>query len=469
MASFAANIKEQFSQALSTPAAAVESPAPAPPPTPDAAPASPPPPSAPEPPVVTPAGDAPDLAISDAEPESEEFKFPDEIDTAPAKPAEISTDDGLSGGALSKDAERAAESALMRTERGRQMLASFKRDRELRTDLGFIPDAAQVKTLHAQSQRYDMAVRDFTSAKPEAAQRWITNWLAPQGEKASPGAMQVATQLVPLLKSQYESNPAARELYAAIAAPAVAEYFDELYDYAKSMPTRQERVQWMNVARFAEAHFRGGEFREIPEELVETGKDPNAVDPRVVEIDQREARIKDWETQQSQRAEQQFNATVKSSVEAPLMADIDAALSRVREHHSERSYAAIAKDFHAEVVRMTRANPANLRAYFEARDVARANPSQENFQKAGKAWAEAARPSIRNLRAQYINDALEKNAQESAGRIKTLEEASQKRGAPSVAAPVAKSIAVGSDGPQPGESHRDFKQRQFTAMLSQSA
>ena len=393
----------------------------------------------------------------------EEFRFPDESDAAkPAADAAVADKDGISGGELTKEQEKAAESALLKTARGRQMYDTFKMMRELEKPaaeggLGFRPSAAQIKESFSHSTDLRAMTNDFRNGNPN----FIVQWFAGRnGQAPSQASLAIAEKFMPTLAQH------APEAYVRAAVPAVGNFIDELYREAATMPTEQERVLWLNISRHAEAYFTGGKFREIPDELVKTGKDPNAVDPRMAEYDDKINKIKEWETRQARQAEQSFANSVNSSIRNSLMADIEAALAPVKEQEPEKRYRAIVRQFHDDIVQTISQNPANLRTYNEALALAKSNPSEENIRKAGKAWAEAARPTIRSLRPGYVKGSLGPKAQESAERHKTLEEASQRRGGTSVASPVGKSLATGTSGPQPGESQYDFRKRQFAEILS---
>lgn len=410
--------------------------------------------------------------------EEEDFKFPDEKEAPKVEADKKDGEESEWKGMLPKE----VETAFLRTPRGRQMLADFKTARELEKPplpdgtggLGYIPDAKQTKEAFAHSNDMRTMGAEFHSGDAEAARNWVGQWFLPQpGAQLSKGAVEVARQFLPLLADQAnKNNPAAIELYRAAAVPAVSNFIEEMYSHAATMPDAESRTIWFNVARFADAHLNGDKnLREISKELLDTGKNPNAPDPRVTEIDSKLKRIETFEQQQQRERIAGFSRAMDQAVEDPLMSDIDAALGPIRENCSDRTYNALKKEFHMEVVGKVLANPANLLAFAEAKAQAAQNPTAENIKKAGKAWAEAARATIRSLRPQYINEALGPKAQESAERHRTLEEASQKRGAPSVAAPVGKDLGAGPATPQKlpdgsRETYSEVLQRRVQGVLS---
>lgn len=472
---------------VAAPVAASEAPAPS------AAPITPAPaaPVASPPPSATPAADgaAPvDAPAAETALETEEeFRFPDEIAAkdAPAQP-EAAKDDEEDhfGGKIPSDVERAAVTKYLKSEKGRLGLQQFKVARELQKaphegGLGFIPDATQTREAFQHSANLRTMAQQFHSGDPAAAQNWVAQWFLPQnGGPASRGATAVAGALLSTLAEQARAgNQGATELYRQAATPAVNNFVDELYDYASSMPDAESRAIWANVAHFVEAYRTGGKSRldeKTGQEFIQTGKfpsQPNAPDPQRQQIDKDLRAINAFKQEQAQRAEFGMAKALHDATDSPLRADINVALAPLKEHYSDRAFAAIAKDFHAEVVRATKANPANLRAAEAARNLARRNPTPDNIQKAGKAWAEAARSSVRSLRAQYLKDNLGPKVQESAERHKTLEAASQKRSAPSVAAPVGKDLAVGTFTPQrlPDgtlESRDEARRRVFSGVMT---
>jgi hypothetical protein len=156
-----------------------------------------------------------------------------------------------------------------------------------------------------------------------------------------------------------------------------------------------------------------------------------------------------------------------TEIRTSLMGDVTAALKPIESMTglTDKMREGIAKTFHDEVVQRLQQNPAQLRDYVIARDNARRAPTVENLKKAAAAYKSAARPIIRSLRVQYIQGAGQQQIGQSANRHAVLNEASQRRGGPSVAAPTEKDLGLGPAKPQPGESWQAFNDRRVSAAL----
>lgn len=481
MSSYAASLTSQITTALGSPAS---SPAPTPaataPVTPvtTEAPASTPavtespviitPSTTSEPVAPAPITETPDFA-------TEEFQFSDELTEIKPEATQAQTDLTANkdeqqnwAGMLPKE----VESAFLRTARGRRMLDSFKANQEFEKlpsegGLGFIPTIEQTKqAFNLYNDLRDMTA-EFHSGDPTKAQNWVQNWFLPaEGQPLSQGSREVAKSFLPTLAQRANAgDQSARELYVSAAMPAVMTYVEELYSKASGSTDPEMRMLWFNVARMCESDLTG-KFRPIAKDVLEgTAQVPAQVDPQNQQLDARVQEIRRFESQQQTRNRQQFDWGVSEAIKTNLMGDITQALAPLKEAYEGDVYDTLVEKFHNKVVDMVRKSPENLRAFNEAKELAAQSPNKQNIEAAGKAWAAVARPVVRSMRAAYLSSALKGKTLESASRHAVLTEASQKRGAASVAQPTQKDLTVGPKERQPGESYPEYLHRITKAVM----
>ncbi len=473
MADFA-NLESTVSAALSaaTPDVSAPAPAPAVDPTPSLAPQD-----------VTPAPEP------EAPAEEAEFEFPEEASPAPEPAAEPEASDDpeaqASGITKLTDADGKPLSwaklreALFTDPRGHKLYNGFKLARELEKPIdqggiGGVPSVESVREMHQVSQAAHLMAHKFHFGDPTYAGNFIKQWFAPGPEGHSAGAQLAAQSFLPTLQqmAQDQKQPEAYRAHAArmyvqAALPPVKSYLDEVYSKAFATPELDRRIELLNAARIMEEDIYG-KMRDLPPGI-DTAEfsqgQAKSADPRAADLDAQVRYINDFKTNQQKQAEDQFRQGFNGQVNDGLMADVTAALKPLADALPARVFAASQASFIKDVRDRVNANPAQLRNFTIARDQASRSRSPQDVKAAADAWRSVARPIIKQLRAEYLKDALPQIKAASDARHTTLGEASQKTGTSSVAQPVAKNLAGTAAVRGSNESHDEYLNRVTRALV----
>jgi hypothetical protein len=512
MASYADTLFSKVATAIdpatpSTPAPAASTPPPAAAPTPPTSTSTPPssPSSAPAaatpPPAEVTKSPAPEVNLED-------FQFPDEQGEQPpaqaapptAPAAATPTPDGRTFATNWEDAAEwldkmpaEVREKFMQDPRGRQIYAGYKFQRELAKPamedgtggLGYVPTIEQIREMQQDSSDMQFMVHNFDQAhqNPQYAADFVTNWFGRRGENGQllPGAIHVA-QSLPLVLDKID--PA---LYRAVAMPIMNSYLEERYRQLPTLPTEDDRVRFLNATLDLESDLSGqtpqqiADRRGITEPVWKQGQAPQprqpGTDPREMALQQRENALRASQQQYIEAQNQQFFDSLNTSIHGLFTADVQAALKPLADAYpgqngqQSRTYLAIANDFSNEV-RATLGDPDKspaFRLYVMARDRAAATRDPRDVRQAAVEYTKVARPLIRQLRADYIQNAGIQLVSQSNARHQVLAEAANKTGSASVAQPVAPTAQNGRTPqviPQAGESYQEALLRTVSQRLT---
>ncbi len=422
------------------------------------------------------------------EPEAEDFRFPDEEAAPPieASPEEQNPETPQPGSKEEAIENEKIRKAFMSTERGKRMYRGFQLEQQLlkpptEGGLGHMPTVEQIREMHENSSHLNLMRHEFHNGNPQYAENFIKNWFQPIDPATgqigySPGASQAIGSFIPTLMSM-ASDPkqpeqfrtAAAEAYRRAALPAMQTHINDMYARGLAEPDLETRIWLLNGARTLDQDINNRFREDLPQgidtEAYAPGGQHAAPDPRNADIEGKLRYINEFQQQQQQQAQQGFQAAVSTQVNTAVDADVDFALKSLKEALPERVFLSLQGQFVKEVQGKLNANPIQLRAYRMAVDAARANPTPQNLKAAADAMRSAVRPHITQLRRQYLDDAKSLITASSAKRHQTLEEASQKTGASSVAQPVGKDLAPALSR-LPGESYAESLNRRVKERVA---
>ncbi len=330
------------------PAPVTATPAPAQPLTPEAALAEAnkaiEPPTAPPAEAAPPAEDAP-VSLDDIDfdaPEAETQPSAEQTQVAEPKNAQVVSEleKMLQDGALPEKIEE----VFLRHSRGKQMLASFKRDRDLSKPpaeggIGRIPDAEYIKAADT-SHRDMLAMRHEIENDPVS---FVSNLVTIDpatgrsflGEPEKIGRFLETLPNVLFEAAKQSQSPIYAQLMAAYSAPVFNNFFDHQYKTAMSMPQNTQQEQ-EDKARVLDA-LQISEFRAFGKARPLNLTQPNGnnaqngnyaqPDPRIAEL---ESRLRGYETTIQNNQRQQFQSAIQrvsGEAKSGAMADIDKALA----------------------------------------------------------------------------------------------------------------------------------------------
>lgn len=453
--------------------------------------------------------DSTDVAVPD-QPEatsSDDFKFPDESETqeqpAPVEAAppteEQDPEDnkpvGLAG-ITNADGKpltfRDLKNALVtdKSGAGRELWRGYKLSRELAKPLeqggiGAVPSIEQLREMHTAKSDMETMAHDFHIGNQANAENFIRQWFAPGENGPTRGGMAVAGNFISTLmkmaddpQSSPQQRTAATQMYVAAGMPVIHQLIGELRsaipnagsDFADPEQAQSARMNFANAVRAIERYMKmDPSFSDqdiLP--LIEKGETATpAVDPRSADLDRKIQEINQWKTQQSQQTNQVFQEQFNGAIQTNLASDTKLALDSLSKAMPARTYAAIEREFVTDVHKQLTSNPASLRAFSRARDIAVQTRSQQDIEAAARAWRDAARPVIKSLRQQYLTENQPVIAAASANRHATAESASQRRGTSSVTHPIGTQPNT-SASRQPGESQADYFARILPDKMSRA-
>lgn len=395
----------------------------------------------------------------------------------------------LSEGGLPKE----VETAFLKTNRGKSMLALFKAERVLRdlpqTDpvtgentggIGFMPTPDQIKEYHRAHSDIQAMENEF-HMNPSS---FLNNWFAPDSQgQFREGTEQVLSQIPAVIdqiyaRSEQTGDQALKQraigMYASVFNPMARSYIDGLYQKALAIPeTTDDQKQYknglLNAARQIEWDLFG---KYKPDGELTPGPAPDPLAAREQAIAEREQRLLAWQqkgmTEHQKATEQQIFGTIDSN----LTRDIEKALATVKDALPPRAYRAAVSDFKREVQEAARRDQAGFRAFNFSLSRARSSRGADALQAPVAEYQRISRSVIqaryRNVLSELVNGAVRQNL----AQHQAAENGSAQRGPAVNGGQVPpQSVVPGQNGrPQRlnGEDRADYMARVLSERLSTS-
>lgn len=433
----------------------------------------------------------PDLQFED---EPEPLKFDDEPEPAaaaeapaPAKPEAADDQKAVADlAALLKNGglPKPVEDALMRTNRGRNLLSLYKSERVLKESpnfdpatgrnaggLGFMPTPDQIKEFHQGHADWQANSHEF-AANPQS---WAVNWFGPDRTgNFRDGVDKVLASVPQVIDQAYNhavstGNQAMQEqsvaLYRTVFTPMLTSYLDGFYARANQIQDPAERDRVLDAARAIEIDVLGkvrgdGQPAASP-------KPDDAFAARERELTEREARFNAWQTKALTDAQKQAENEIFSNIEQNLTKDLEKALSTVKDGMSPRAFRAAVNDFKAEVKEAVRKDHIGSRDFNFSLSTARTARGADARTAPVQTYRQIAQRVIqsryRTVLQELGTDALRQNG---AAHAAAANSAAQTAPAANGGQPPSQSVvAEAKIARRPGEDNTDYFQRRLAAKM----
>lgn len=421
--------------------------------------------------------------------------FPQDQTAAPPAPATpTQTDDVanlakvLSEGGLPKE----VENALMKTNRGRNLLSLYKSERVLKDlpqvdpqtgenigGIGFMPTADQIKEFHQAHSDVQAMEHEF-AANPAS---FLNNWFAPDAAgQFREGTEQVLSQIPSVIDQIYarakQTGDQALEqrsvqMYASVFHPMAQSYLEGLYRRGMEAPDgtpeqKQHKYAILDAARQLDFDLFG-KYKPDQELMVA----PQVADPlaqREQAIAERERRYLAWQKQGATENQKEVENKIFNTIDQNLTRDIEKAFATVKGALPERAYRAAINDFKREVQEAARRDQAGFRAFNFALSRARSSRGADALQAPAAEYQRISRSVIqaryRTVLSELANGAVRQNlAQHQAA----ANGASQHGPAVNGGQVPAQSVVPGQNGNSqrlPGEDRVEYMSRRFRDSMA---
>ena len=381
----------------------------------------------------------------------------------------------LKAGGLPKQ----VEDALMRTNRGRNLLALYKSERILKETpnydpatgrnvggLGFMPTPEQVKEYHQGHADFQASQQEF-GTNPQS---WAVNWFGPDSAgNFRPGIDQVLPNIPQVIDQAYNhavntGNEALQkqtvELYRSVFSPMLESYLSGFYERARSVANPQERENLINAARIIEGDMFG---KTRPDEQLAPPGPTDAIAERERSLEERERRLNAWQTKTQTDAQKATENEIFTTIDQRLVQDCEKALSTVKAGMSPRAFRAAVNDFKKEVQDAVRKDHVGWRDFNFSLSTARTSRGADARTVPVQTYQQIARRVIQGRYRQVLQE-LQSDALRQNGALHTTAAHAAAQTAPAAngGQPPAQSVvAEAKIARLPGESQTDYFERRI--------
>ena len=432
IASMAERMSSAVAAASSTSSAVADAPAESSTPAPVSSPA--PDTSTPTPesqPATTPISE-PELTFEDDEPELDFDADPDK-QPAPVAPSPVAaTPPAVPGSKFDNMLPKQVETAFLKTNRGRNLLATYKAERVLREPpqvdpstgeniggLGYMPTADQIKDFHARASDWEASHQEFETNP----QSWVVNHFMESGGSAiRAGAENVLATLPTAINAAYDaairSGDKAQEeravnAFKSVFQPMALEYINGLYDRARQIADPARREQYLNGARTIEFDLTG-KFRG--DDQLAPPKPEDALVQRERAVQEQERNLLAWRQRNQSEAVTQVRSQVFSDIDQAVVKDIERAFATAGLQNTMKPFAfkAAVEAFKSQVQQGVRQNQFAFRQYNFALSKLGPNSTAEQRQDVARIYQQAARQTIktgyRTILKELVDGTVNQNA-----------------------------------------------------------
>ncbi len=326
-----------------------------------------------------------------------------------------------------------------------------------RVDLTLFPSVDEIKGMRsAYSDRIAME-HDFSSADPQNAQTFVTNW-----NKFSPDGMAAVARVMPDMLAS--GNQAA---YVALAQPVMGRFLDYMYK-APGVDTPELKQRLLDAARLTEWWMNGmpaeGGYR-TDQQIQGVPGQQQPPDAREQRLTQREQQIRDYEQKTVSAAWDGFATQVNASIKTTLDTEVDKSLASLKPlYPNESVFKAVRNDFLSQF-RQTLARDGVAQRQFEvAIEQARRTRSAEDQQALVTQYMTMARRALHTIRGPFVTNNSKGFKQASDARHTALQRSAAKVGPTTAAAPRPQGITTKLER-RTGESGAEFQHRGILADL----
>ena len=481
-----AALTNAFAKTVATPGAPV--PQEQMPPAAQTAQTSPTPPAAAPVEPSTPAGAAPATAVppTPAEIDLESIDLDAE---APATPVVAAPAEGQPPAAGDKEAWQelqakiesgdlnAIESAMLRTGRGKQMLESFKRDRELLKPMedggiGRRPTLEEIR--EGDGARNDvMAMRYEFEANPK---NFVANVLGLKSDGTSyfggPQSVEQVLYAIPQALAEVANTPAGARLMQAYTGPVMKSFVDQQYNNWSRQPatTQQDvdiKARALDALQMVE-YLYFGKARDVSGLVSGQPAAQTSMSPEVQELRARAEAAERQLQQQGNQRQTQFVSQVQNTIRTNALADIDKVLTQtgIAKSYPEALLGPLKQDLYNKIEGMVQGNPNFQRYQIQLEQTARSGGSAEQPASTYRGMFRTilqTHPDIKNqLTSLVTNAATQANARVA------LQAEAQQRTEPTSGTPAPTSVLPSGLQRQPNESANDFNARRIASGLMRS-
>ena len=381
----------------------------------------------------------------------------------------------LKAGGLPKQ----VEDALMRTNRGRNLLALYKSERILKETpnydpatgrnvggLGFMPTPEQVKEYHQGHADFQASQQEFTTNP----QSWAVNWFGPDSAgNFRQGIDQVLPNIPQVIDQAYNhavntGNEALRqqtvELYRSVFKPMLESYLGGFYERARSIANPQDRENWINAARIIE----GDMFEKTrPDEQLAPPGPTDALAERERSIEERERRMNAWQTKAQTDAQKATEDEIFVTIDQRLAQDCERALMSIKAGKTEREFRALVNDFKKEIQDAVRKDHVGWRDFNFSLSTARTARGAEARTAPVQTYRQIAQRVIQSRYRPYLQE-LASDAVRQNGALHTTAAHAAAQTAPAANGgqpPSQSVVAEAKIARLPGESQTDWFERRI--------
>jgi len=417
----------------------------------------------PEPTVAEP----PPVVILPAAEIDEEFRFQDEPvgeplpESQPLPDAKEELLEGLTGDARTKVENQI--SALLSMPRGRRMYEHFQVMRQLEAPaeqggFGFRPTVEQIREWRSAHTDLGSMEFEFESGDPDRHGRFGRFWLTDGEGRVRPGAPEFAARLPYLL---YSTDPA---LYSRAAGPVIHNLLhgpSGLYARAKSAASDEDRNRIMAHAQFVDDYVfgRGVSSVEPP------GGVGDALKAERAEIGREKRRIADERVALHSARVNGFMSNALAEVGDHLTADVAAALDGLKGVQTDRTLAALQRDFADEMRASIARDPETVRELNMAEERAARSLRPEDAAAMVRAYRNHFRRAIEAGRTKFLTDVGASVKRRSEDRHRQLAAAAARTEVTASGVPVAQTVST-IPGRLQGETREAHMKRTVHGMLS---
>ena len=475
-----ASMAERMSSAVSAASTASSSIAVAEPPA-----AEPSTPSTPTPAAeAAPSAPEPDLTFQDDEPELN-FEAPAGPAAAPAVAATPeSTPPAVPGSEFDNMLPKQVETAFLKTNRGRNLLATYKSERVLKEapqidpetgenigGLGYMPTPEQIKEFHARASDWEASQHEFETDP----QSWVVNHFMESGSAIRPGAEQILATLPTAINAAYDaaikSGDKAQEeravnAFKSIFQPMAMEYINGLYDRARQIADPAKREQYLNGARTIEFDLTG-KFRG--DDQLAPPKPEDTLEQERQALRTEREQLQSWRLRNQSEAATQVRNQLFNEIDQALVKDIERAFATADLQNTMKPFAfkAAVDAYKAQIQQAVRQNQFAFRQYNFALSKVGPNSPAETRVAAAQVYRQAAQQAIKNSYRNILKELVDGTVNQNAAARSTAAAAASQT-APSVnggQAPHQSIVPEARVTRLPGEDHVDFIKRRIAAGL----
>lgn len=232
------------------------------------------------------------------------------------------------------------ETAFLRTPRGKQMLTSFKTNRELQKPwedggIGTVPTVEEIREGHGFRNDVRVMRHEFRD-NPTGFASNVLGLKVDQGGNAvdgissyfgGPAEVEQFLSSLPKVLAQHANTPTGQRLIDAYATPIFKSFLDTQYQSALALPATTEQEQNLK-ARAIDAlqmteYLRFGKARPLNGVTAPAGLQPGEVSPEVTELRARAERAEQLLNQQRNTAQGALVNQVKDASRTSAMTDIN--------------------------------------------------------------------------------------------------------------------------------------------------